>query len=1203
MSNTLRAMKKIYVIFLFSLLILTSVTCWEYCFDRQDVNSWVSNFEKQLHKKELEADNILNLLKDSVEVIHCNRDKDLIFLGFDHGKLFFWTNKIVGEIGLYEKLQQSGNFININNTFYEVRRLASGDKMFFALLHIKDDYPYTNKFVQNHFGRYLQIGIENSDKIDIKTTSTGKEPVVQDKEGNKLFYITHHAQYKDRSVNYVLITCYLLFFLSLFYLFNCLMKEAPSLRRQSLYVCGFLFLLWMIRYVMLRYNVPDSVYRLSIFDRTIPGAVLVSSVGDLFLTSFCICQILFITFINIKIDYSSKILYRYRYVYVSCFVVLSFLYLILLNYSIISLTEDDTINLNIARIIDVDIPSVVAFISIIIIGLGLIVIMDSAVNSFKNFISLHSVLIAISVTMCVLSLLSLLSDFVINFGTCIFLWGVYLLLSLNIYTFKKDVQQTLYILVMFFMSGYIVFIAKTNTEYKELAKRAEYATVLIEERDYNFEEKLREIDAQIKSSEPIIIAIADDNESMLHNYLTPELLGMEGFNYNLVQTLCREQDSLLVEPDDRVWGCRTYFGDLIQHSGVNLEGTDFYSVMDFDGVISYIGCFKQGETTLYLRFDSESSNEGAGYPEILSRESSEMSNVSKPYSYAKYVNGELVFSSGDFNYYKSLQTFGQYDGNIGVIWKGRYSHLVIPVNKSGVFVMSLHESAFSFYYMNILYAFFISILLSSYGLFWGLRHNTNLRQKTLKARIKNNIVALIFVLFVILTAMSIYLNMRSFEARHKAKATELLKFVNKELEQLACVDARECPDINMMLSEMSNVLRVDINIYSSDGELVAMSRPEIFSTGFEGVLANPDAIKTVIKDGAMTYIANEKIGELRYMSAYMPMMLDNNKLYLLNVPYFTQNDDLNLSIIIMVIIAINIAIVVMALAFILSGFVAERVTKPLQMVNDKLKQMRFWGKNEKIIYDNTDEVGDLVKEYNNMVDKLDDSIRKLAKSERESAWREMARQIAHEIKNPLTPMKLNIQFMQRSLQMEDPEKFKARFKDIADVLIEQIDNMASIASTFSDFAKISTTNSEIFDLSEMTKSCVLLFKENVAKLEYEIEPNVHVFADKEQIYRVFVNILKNAEQSIPEIGLGFIFVKLKQENKKIIISIKDNGVGIPDEIREKIFEPNFTTKSSGTGLGLAISRKIIESMNGTVSFIRNPEGGTQFIIVLNSLEV
>ena len=375
---------------------------------------------------------------------------------------------------------------------------------------------------------------------------------------------------------------------------------------------------------------------------------------------------------------------------------------------------------------------------------------------------------------------------------------------------------------------------------------------------------------------------------------------------------------------------------------------------------------------------------------------------------------------------------------------------------------------------------------------------------------------------------------------------------------------------------MSEVLLVDINIYLPNGYLVSTSRPEIFQNGFDGLLINPRALDAIGREGTMSYILSERIGDLEYMSAYMPLILDNGKTYILNVPYFAQNDELNVDILIMIIITVNIAIIMMVLAFILSGFLAERVTKPLQMVNDKLRLMRIGGKNEKIFYNHKDEVGALVLEYNNMVDKLDESIVQLAKSERESAWRDMVRQIAHEIKTPLTPMKLNVQFMQRSLVQGDPELLKERFKKVSSMLIEQIDNMASIASAFSDFAKMPIASLEEFDLSELLKNCVMLFKNNIDSLKCQIEPGLRGVADKEQIRRVFINILKNAEQSIPEDRKGEVFVVARRVDGRIEVRIKDNGCGIPEELRARIFEPNFTTKSSGTGLGLAISNKIVE---------------------------
>ena len=589
---------------------------------------------------------------------------------------------------------------------------------------------------------------------------------------------------------------------------------------------------------------------------------------------------------------------------------------------------------------------------------------------------------------------------------------------------------------------------------------------------------------------------------------------------------------------------------------------------------------------------------GSGMLRFLSREIGAEKEARYPYSYAKYKDGLLVDSKGDFSYPRSLERFGKIE-HARIMNMDGFSHMVIPVENDGVCIVSLGDDVFALYYLNLLYAIFVSGILTSYGMFfrfdggWG-----SFRQTSLTLRIKKNIITLIGALFLIMTIMSIIVNAESFERRHSSKVIELSRYITDELEHNDCVDAAKCPQILKKLKDMSEVLWVDINIYNWDGVLVATSRPVIFEKGFDGTLLNPKAFEQIVKRGQINFVQDEQIVELAYMAVYMPLVLESGERYVLSIPYFTRGEELNKDILLIVIIAVNIAMIVMVLAFILSSIVAERITKPLQVVNEKLRQMRVGGKNEKIVYHERDEIGMLVKEYNEMVDKLEANVKKLAKSERESAWREMARQIAHEIKNPLTPMKLNLQFMQRTLQKGDMEEVRQRFKDISAVLIEQIDHMASIASAFSDFAKLQEANNEWFDLSELVNGCAKLFHENVDAMECDIEPNVSVYGDRDQVNRVIVNLLKNAEQSIPEGREGHVLVRLKTVLGKIILLVKDNGCGIPESIRDRISEPNFTTKSGGTGLGLAMSYKIIEAMGGSITFESVENEGTTFYVVL-----
>ncbi len=1192
--------KRVFVISFLIVIVLGATILTEYLFYRQNKQVWVHNLEERLHRQELRADEILHSFCDSVGVVGNEWGDDLSFVGFRRGKLFFWTNELPGTPGLYERLNEKDNFVKLGNTYYEVRSRKCKDTDYFAFIRILDLYPYTSKYIKNKFADFLMISEENVDQLTISTVTDGGGELIKDKEGHVLFFLIFGENYQERVPDYLLISLYLLVFLSLFYVYDLILRDTVSWKKQLLWFGGFVILLMGLRFFMQASRLPLAIYRLPIFAGQFTGKFFITSIGDLILTAFCIFQLVYITLSNLRINYENERFRRYRYPLAGVLFLVVFLYIDFFNFSIDLVIEHMNIHLNVASLVHVGVASILAFIAISLGGLIILVLLFGIVSVFQHILSFGQVVKVVTVICLVLWLICNVFNLYTNFWDCFFIWIITMLIAVNRYLLKRDIQRSIYILVVFLLSVYVVMISEKYERYKEMRQRMDYATELIEERDYNFETRLVEMEQSLERSEELRNALEAGEEGRAEYLLREQLLDMTGYNYNPDITFCRQWDSLWLTDTDEQWDCRDYFEQIIRKDGYRIDDSHFYSIGIFDGFVTYIGRFCYGDIYLYLRFDAAKDDEGLGYPQILSRKSGDGKNNVYFYSYAKYSHGELVASSGNFVYYKKLKGFGrEKQSAISFLDKDKYSHMVIPVDDDNVLVISLPENTFALYYMNVLYAFIVCILLSSYGLFFNVNRNINFQRGTLKSRIKNNVISLIFLLLVLLTCLSIYMNTKSFENRHKAKALELLKYVNKELERLDCVDWNQCSDILETLSNMSELLMIDINIYSSMGELVSTSRPEIFQYGFDGVLVNPLAWKQIVENGATNYIVNESIGELEYMSAYMPLVLDNGKSYILNIPYFAQNDELNLDILIMIVIMVNIAIVVIVLAFILSGLMAERVTKPLQMVNEKLQKMHFGGKNEKIVYKYKDEIGVLVQEYNNMVDKLDASIVQLARSERENAWREMARQIAHEIKNPLTPMKLNIQFMLRSLQMEEPEKFKQRFRDVSGMLIEQIDNMAAIASAFSDFAKISVTHNDVFGIDELVRNCTLLFRNNVDVLECEADSGVKVFADKEQLRRVMINLLKNAEQSIVAGRRGEIKVMVRQVESKVEIRVKDNGCGIPREVRKKIFEPNFTTKSSGSGLGLAICRKIVEGVGGEIGFTTEINVGTEFFVVLD----
>ncbi|HMI79455.1 MAG TPA: HAMP domain-containing sensor histidine kinase, partial [Ferruginibacter sp.] len=319
----------------------------------------------------------------------------------------------------------------------------------------------------------------------------------------------------------------------------------------------------------------------------------------------------------------------------------------------------------------------------------------------------------------------------------------------------------------------------------------------------------------------------------------------------------------------------------------------------------------------------------------------------------------------------------------------------------------------------------------------------------------------------------------------------------------------------------------------------------------------------------------------------------------LNIPYFTSQSKLQEEIANFLVTIINLNAFIFLIAGIVALFITNRITRSFSFISDKMKAVNLGQLNEAIDWKRDDEIGELVNEYNKMVKKLDTSAEMLARSEREGAWREMARQVAHEIKNPLTPMKLSLQYLQKSIS-NNSKNVKELTANVAQTLVEQIDHLNHIAGEFSQFANIGNTNNEVFDLNEVIKMVTQLHSiDDRLKISWmPLKGPVMIYADRTHINRLFTNLIQNAMQAVPEDRVVQITIEEELVNDNVLIKIKDNGIGIADEVRSKIFTPNFTTKTSGTGLGLAMSKGIVEQAKGNIWFETKAEEGTTFFVEL-----
>ena len=422
-----------------------------------------------------------------------------------------------------------------------------------------------------------------------------------------------------------------------------------------------------------------------------------------------------------------------------------------------------------------------------------------------------------------------------------------------------------------------------------------------------------------------------------------------------------------------------------------------------------------------------------------------------------------------------------------------------------------------------------------------------------------------------------------------------LKILFQELDLNQKMDFFQ-KDFDDKIHELSIVNNIEINVYNLEGEILMSSNFKYSDTTFYKTKIASHILKELKLTGERQV---EKLND-NYINTYTYVKNENTKenIVIINIPYNTELSPEKNELSSFLTTLLEVYIFLLIGASLIAYFLSNYITKSLRVIAEKLKLVKINTVNESIEWEGNDEIGTLINEYNSMISQLEESALKLAKSERESAWREMAKQVAHEIKNPLTPMRLSIQHLERSLDPKSPD-FKNDLSNFSKKIILQIDTLTSIANEFSRFAQMPKFQLNKTDIKDIINITIELFKD-VSHIQFAFNDhslkNAYINGDKEQLIRVFNNLVKNAIQAIPDDKDGIINIHLKKEGNVYLIVVEDNGNGMSDEVKEKIFQPNFTTKSTGTGLGLAMVKQIIDSHQGEISFISSKEIGTSFFI-------
>lgn len=760
-------------------------------------------------------------------------------------------------------------------------------------------------------------------------------------------------------------------------------------------------------------------------------------------------------------------------------------------------------------------------------------------------------------------------------------------------------------------SAYFTIISGQLGFRKESDRVTVWANRLSVDRDLSLEIQLRSVEESIAYDQLIsALSYLESMEGMIQNRISEYYLHRARQSYNLQVRIVRDND---------IAGL-SYFNSLLRNGTPIAYGSRFIFLTDSNGRNSYAGLFRfynpdKGVSRMILTIESNSNREDRGYESILGRFSKPGDiNIPSYYSYAKYKDNRLMSYKGNFPYptHYDLNEEGHLtDRNREVVRSQGYVHFMNLVNEDEFIIISRSQRGGLVYFISFSY---LCLALSGILSIFARSRNKKKVFKSNYFRKRINTILLISSLLILIsmTAISIlFVYKRNEENMHNlmtSRITTIQAFVERQARTARSWQDLNTPEFTAQLENIGNTTKSDITIYTPGGKVFKSTTPEVFERMIMGSRLDEQAYHNIRDLHQRFFIHREKVTDYSYWALYAPIFNDNGQMIaIISVPYTDSNFDFRREAFFHGALIFNIFLLLLICSLIFSTREVSSLFSPLIEMGKKMNAADI-NNLQYIIYTQEDEISSLVDAYNRMVKDLSESTVKLAQAERDNAWSQMARQVAHEIKNPLTPIKLQIQRLIRLKEKNNPA-WVERFDEVSAVVLEHIDILTETANEFSTFAKLYSEDPVLIDLDKTLKDQLLIFdnRDNI-KIQYIGLEEAFVMAPKPQLIRVFVNLITNAIQAV-EIQQkedsfqkeGKVFIGLRKSTREgyYDITFEDNGPGVSEENLGKLFTPNFTTKSSGTGLGLAICRNIIEKCEGEIRYQRSfALGGAAFVVTI-----
>ena len=764
-------------------------------------------------------------------------------------------------------------------------------------------------------------------------------------------------------------------------------------------------------------------------------------------------------------------------------------------------------------------------------------------------------------------------------------------------------------------SLYFTFTASIIGFQKEQDRVLVWANRLAVERDLGLEIRLRNVEDAVASDQLIsTLTTIDNGASIIINRLSEYYLSRIRQDYNITVMVFSNQDHTA-----------TAYFDNILYSGTRIaDNSRFFFMKDSNGHSSYAGLFifynhDVGVTRMILRVESNSNREDRGYYSIVGRFSNPGEiNIPATYSYAKYDNDRLMSYKGNYAYPTVFEIDDKQDLNgsgTKVSRSNGYVHFLHKVSDEEMIIISRAQRNAMVYFTSFSYLF-----LALAGVLWLFARKKD-KKKIFKSnyfRIRINTIlfsssTLILASMTIISVIFVYKrNENNMYNLMSSKISTVQAMIENRVRTASGWQDMNTQDFAGVLENIGNSTKTDITLYTPEGKVFRSTTPEVFEKMILGSRIDQEAYDNIVYHHQRYFIHREKIDGYSYWSMYAPVFNDRREIIaIICAPYTDSNYDFRREAFFHAALIINLFLLLLIASLLFSTREVNNLFAPLIEMGRKMNSADI-NSLEYIVYKREDEISSLVDAYNRMVHDLSDSTRQLAQAERDKAWSQMARQVAHEIKNPLTPIKLEIQRLIRLKEKGNPA-WEEKFDKVSAVVLEHIDILTDTANEFSTFAKLYSEEPVLLDLDKTLKDQLLIFdnKENV-RISYIGMEKAMVMAPKPQLIRVFVNLLTNAIQAVEiqqnearergeEPIEGRVLICLRNSTREGCYDIvfDDNGPGVSEENQKRLFTPNFTTKSSGTGLGLAICRNIVEKCDGEIGYRKSYAlGGASFIVTL-----